>query len=166
MLYARVADELYLHGSPLSRLLKRAVSGTELCFTVTLLDGLVLARSAFHHSLNYRSVVSRPGPGGAGSALRSWPRWRRWSSSGAGPLGGCPRTGRAGAEGDRGGGTALDEASAKIRTGPPVDAAEDYDLPVWAGEIPLRLTAGAPMPDERCSAPLPGYLQRHARGHA
>src|SRR3978361_149143 len=57
MLYVRLADELYLHGSPLSRLLKGAVSGTELCFTVTLLDGLVLARSAFHHSLNYRSVV-------------------------------------------------------------------------------------------------------------
>jgi hypothetical protein len=60
----------------------------------------------------------------------------------------------------------LDEASAKVRSGPPVDAAEDYDLPVWAGEIPLTLTAGVPLADERCSAPLPGYLQPCAPGHA
>ncbi len=167
MLYARLEDQLYLHGSPLSRLLKRTVAGTELCFTVTLLDGLVLARSAFHHSLNYRSVVVL----GAARAVRD-PAEKLASL--------CALVDHVmpGRSADARGPDAqelkatevvalrLEEASAKVRTGPPVDAPEDYALSVWAGEIPLRLAAGEPRPDARCTAPLPDYLRREHRRDA
>ncbi len=164
MLYARMGDDLVLHGSPLSRVLGAARDGAAMCFTVTVLDGLVLARSAFHHSLNYRSVVVL----GRARLVRE-----------AGDKHAALRAlvdhivpGRA--DDVRGPSPAelaatevvtmpLSEASAKLRTGPPVDAAEDCRLPVWAGEIPLRLAAGAPVPDERCGVPLPGYLQHAVR---
>jgi nitroimidazol reductase NimA-like FMN-containing flavoprotein (pyridoxamine 5'-phosphate oxidase superfamily) len=161
MLYARIDELLYLHGSPLSRLLKRAVDGAEVCFTVTLLDGLVLARSAFHHSLNFRSVVVL----GETRAVRE-PAEKLAS------LEALVERVMPGRSADARGPDAkelkatevvalrLDEASAKIRTGPPVDAPEDYALPVWAGEIPLRLAAGNPLPDDRCTAPLPDYLRQ------
>ncbi len=160
MLYVRLGDQLYLHGSPLSRLLKRAVGGTDLCFTVTLLDGLVLARSAFHHSLNFRSVVVL-GPA----------RGVRDPKEKLAALETLVEHVMPGRSADARGPSAqelkatevvalrLDEASAKVRSGPPVDAPEDYALDVWAGEIPLHLAAGVPLPDERCSAPLPDYLQ-------
>jgi nitroimidazol reductase NimA-like FMN-containing flavoprotein (pyridoxamine 5'-phosphate oxidase superfamily) len=159
MLYARIGDELVLHGSPLSRVLGLAGEGRPLCFTVTVLDGLVLARSAFHHSLNYRSVVVL-GP----ARVVSDPERKRaalWA------LVDHIVPGRAddvrGPSDEELAATEvvvmpLDEASAKLRTGPPVDAAEDYALPVWAGEVPVRLTAGLPVPDRRCAAPLPAYL--------
>jgi len=164
MLYARIDEQLYLHGSPLSRLLKRTASGTEMCFTVTLLDGLVLARSAFHHSLNYRSVVVL----GEARAVREHEEklaalealvehvMPGRSADARGPN---PRELKA----TEVVALRLDEASAKARTGPPVDAREDYALPVWAGEIPLRLAAGDPLPDDRCTAPLPDYLRRRHR---
>ena len=167
MLYARIDDQLYLHGSPLSRLLKRTVSGTELCFTVTLLDGLVLARSAFHHSLNYRSAVVL----GEARAVRE--RKEKLAS-----LEALVEHVMPGRSADARGpdeqelkatevvALRLDEASAKVRTGPPVDAPEDYALPVWAGEIPLHLAAGDPLPDDRCTAPLPEYLRGEHRGDA
>ena len=167
MLYVRMGDQLYLHGSPLSRLLKRAVSGTELCFTVTLLDGLVLARSAFHHSLNYRSAVVL----GRARAVRDQPE----KLAALEALVEHVMPGRSaevrGPDAQELGATevvalALDEASAKVRSGPPVDASEDYALPVWAGEIPLELTPRVPVPDKRCTAPLPDYLRANGRGHA
>jgi nitroimidazol reductase NimA-like FMN-containing flavoprotein (pyridoxamine 5'-phosphate oxidase superfamily) len=166
MLYVRLNDHLYLHGSPLSRLLKRAVSGTEVCFTVTLLDGLVLARSAFHHSLNYRSVVVL----GEARAVRD--RGEKLAAFEAlvehvmpgrtlDARGPSPQELKA----TEVVALRLDEASAKVRTGPPVDAPEDYALAVWAGEVPLQLTPGVPIPDERCTAALPDYL-RSDDGHA
>lgn len=166
MLYVRVGDQLYLHGSPLSRLLKRAVSGTELCFSVTLLDGLVLARSAFHHSLNFRSVVVL----GEARAVRG----RAEKLAALEALVEHVMPGRSGDAREPSAqelkatevvALRLDEASAKARTGPPIDAPEDYELSVWAGEIPLQLTPGVPVPDERCTAPLPDYL-RDDHGHA
>jgi uncharacterized protein len=167
MLYVRLEDQLYLHGSPLSRLLKGAVGGIDLCFTVTLLDGLVLARSAFHHSLNFRSVVVL----GEARAVRDLDEKLAAletlvehvvpgrSADARGPSVQELKATEVVA-------LRLDEASAKVRTGPPVDAPEDYALDVWAGEIPLHLAAGAPMPDERCSAPLPDYLRRRGESHA
>jgi nitroimidazol reductase NimA-like FMN-containing flavoprotein (pyridoxamine 5'-phosphate oxidase superfamily) len=167
MLYARDSDSVYLHGSPLSRLLGSLADGIALCLTVTLIDGLVLARSAFHHSLNYRSVVAlgngRPVRDGSEKhdALRKI----------------VERVAPGRSDDVRGPSDSeleatevivmeIAEASAKIRTGPPVDAAEDYALSVWAGELPLRLVAGAPVPDPRCSLPVPDYISAYARAVA
>ncbi|MEZ5428899.1 MAG: pyridoxamine 5'-phosphate oxidase family protein [Pyrinomonadaceae bacterium] len=148
--YARIGDDLVIHGSSASRML-RALSGEiEICLTVTLLDGLVLARSAFHHSMNYRSVVifGRAGiiddPEEKLAALRAftehivpgrWPEIR-----GPNPLEMKATTVLR---------LPIEEASAKIRTGDPVDDEEDYDMDVWAGVIPLNLAAGKPVDDER-----------------
>ncbi len=164
MLYARFGGEVFLHGSPLSRLVGLAVDGIPLCLTVTLIDGLVLARSAFHHSINYRSVVVL----GQGRALRD----REEKLEAMRILVERVVPGRSydvrGPNDSELGATeilalSIEEASAKIRTGPPVDAAEDYDLPVWAGELPLRLEAGNPVADPRCVATLPDYLIGYAR---
>ncbi len=167
MLYARDQDRIYLHGSPLSRLLGALVDGMPMCLTVTLLDGLVLARSAFHHSLNYRSVVVL----GEGRAVLD--RGQKLAAMRA-----LVERVLAGRSTDARGpndneleatevvALAIDEASAKIRAGPPVDATEDYGLPVWAGELPLRVAAGAPVPDSLCAAPLPPYLSSYGRGDA
>ena len=145
MVYARVGRDLYLHGSAASRLL-RALSGeAAVCVTVTLLDGIVLARSAFHHSMNYRSVVvvgrAEPVPDGPerdralaaivdhavpGRSAEVRPPDRKELA--ATLVIRVP----------------LAEVSAKIRTGPPVDDERDLDLPVWAGVLPLRLVVGEP----------------------
>ncbi|HVF90339.1 MAG TPA: pyridoxamine 5'-phosphate oxidase family protein [Blastocatellia bacterium] len=148
--YARVDDRLYIHGSAASRMLRTLEKEVEACVTVTLLDGLVLARSAFHHSMNYRSVVvfgkasvvSEPGE--KMEALRALSEHiipGRWDEV-RGP---SPEELKA---------TLvlalpLSEASAKVRTGPPVDDEEDYELSVWAGELPLRTVAGLPVNDPR-----------------
>jgi nitroimidazol reductase NimA-like FMN-containing flavoprotein (pyridoxamine 5'-phosphate oxidase superfamily) len=167
VLYARREDEIYLHGSPLSRLLRNLAQGTPMCLTVTLLDGMVLARSAFHHSMNYRSVVVL----GQGRAIRD--RDEKLEA-----LRAIVDRMVAGRSEDARGPSSKElkatevvvlpirEASAKIRTGPPIDAAEDYALPVWAGELPFVLTTGDPVPDDRCQAPLPSYLRAYERGHA
>jgi nitroimidazol reductase NimA-like FMN-containing flavoprotein (pyridoxamine 5'-phosphate oxidase superfamily) len=167
MLYARVGEQLYLHGSPLSRLLGLLARGVPMSFTVTLVDGLVLARSAFHHSLNYRSVVVL----GEGRAIRE--RSEKLAALRTIVEHITPgRSSDARAPSDKELeateliALSLDEASAKIRTGPPIDAAEDYALPVWAGELPFTLAAGEPLPDERCSVPVPPYIRSYSRGHA
>jgi uncharacterized protein len=151
--YARVGETLYLHGSTGSRLGLRP--GMQVCVTVTLLDGLVLARSAFHHSMNYRSVVvlgrTRPvdDPAEKDAALRAFVEH--------------VVPGRAaairGADGKELAATAvlavpLAEVSAKVRSGPPKDDEPDYELPVWAGVLPLALTPARPMPDERLDPAL------------
>jgi nitroimidazol reductase NimA-like FMN-containing flavoprotein (pyridoxamine 5'-phosphate oxidase superfamily) len=164
MLYARDGDELYLHGSPLSRLVGEVADGIRICLTVTLIDGLVLARSAFHHSVNYRSVVGF----GSGRPIRD----RDHKREALRVLVERMVPGRS--EDVRGPseeeldatevlGLELDEASAKIRSGPPLDAGPDYALETWAGELPLRLAAGKPLPDARCSVPVPDYVNHYAR---
>jgi nitroimidazol reductase NimA-like FMN-containing flavoprotein (pyridoxamine 5'-phosphate oxidase superfamily) len=149
-LYARVGDIVYVHGSAASRMLRTIASGVEACLTVTLLDGLVLARSAFHHSANYRSVVVFghaqvvEEPTAKLAALEAFAeravagRWAEVRKPTAKELKATTVLS-----------LPLDEASAKIRTGPPVDDEEDYALDVWAGVIPLRLVAGEPVPDPR-----------------
>ena len=145
--FARIGDHVYVHGSAASRML-RAAGGAPVCFTATLLDGLVLARSAFHHSMNYRSVVvlgaaeevsdeeerlaamralvERVAPG----------RWAEIRPPNAQELKATTILR-----------LAIAESSAKIRTGPPIDDDEDLALPCWAGVIPLALAAGAPIAD-------------------
>jgi uncharacterized protein len=166
MLYARDGDTLFLHGSPLSRILGAAVEGLAMCFTVTLVDGLVLARSAFHHSVNYRSVVVL----GEGAPVRE--RDAKLTALRAVVDQVCP--GRAddvrGPDDQELDATEvvalpLAECSAKIRTGPPIDSAEDYSLPTWAGVLPLELVRGEPVADERSTHPLPEYVREYRRGH-
>ena len=162
MLFARAGDELFLHGSPLSRMVGTLRDGVPVCVTVTLVDGVVLARSAFHHSLNYRSVVVL----GTARALED-PAAKRAALDALVEHAVPGRTREA-----RGPSAAelaatevlavpLAEASAKVRTGPPIDARADRKLPVWAGELPLALTALAPLP--ACDLPVPRYVKEYAR---
>lgn len=165
--YARDSDRLLLHGSSASRLLNVIAGGADLCVTVTHIDGLVLARSAFHHSMNYRSVVilgkgrAIEDPAAKMAAVRCFierlipGRWKdarepNESEMKATLVVEVP----------------IDESSAKVRSGPPVDDDADYALPHWAGVIPLSLSPGAPVPDERLRAgvDLPDYLARYTRG--
>jgi uncharacterized protein len=147
MLYGRIDEAIYLHGSVASRLMRTVAGGVEVCLTVTLVDGLVLARSAFHHSMNYRSAVvfgrAVPVDGDeklAGlKAISDQLRPGRWDEVRA-PSDLEMRQTKV---------LRLDvaEASAKARTGGPVDEPEDLDLPVWAGVIPCELAWGTPVPD-------------------
>ncbi len=159
MLYARADERLYLHGARLSRLLRGAADGIPVCFTVTLLDGIVLARSAFHHSLNYRSVVVL---GRARPVRDAAEKHAALDAIVEHVMPGRTRDARGPNRGELAATEVialdLDEASAKVRTGGPSDASKDHALPVWAGEIPLRIVAGEPIPDARCEAPLPGYV--------
>ncbi len=147
-LHARMGDTVYVHGSTASRLIKTLGGGVPACLTVTLLDGLVLARSAFHHSMNYRSVVvlgdARPVTEGAElltvmEAFTNRLVPGRWDEVRA--------PNRKELKGTRALAIDLSEASAKVRTGPPVDDDEDYALDVWAGVIPLELAAGERVAD-------------------
>jgi uncharacterized protein len=164
--YGRIDDFLYIHGSPASRMLQSLQSGIEVCVTVTLLDGLVLARSAFHHSMNYRSVVIFGTATVVQSfeqkveALRSFTEHvvpKRWAE--------VRQPTRPEILGTLVLALPLAEASAKIRTGGPIDDEPDYALPVWAGVIPLSLAAGTPLPDARLPAdiPLPDSVQHYSR---
>ncbi|HET8863597.1 MAG TPA: pyridoxamine 5'-phosphate oxidase family protein [Solirubrobacterales bacterium] len=152
-LHARDGDWLYIHGSAASKTLRRA-QRAEICLTATLIDGLVLARSALHHSVNYRSVVvfgqaelvdSADDKATALSAITEKLIPGRWDDV------------RAPNELELRATSVLRlplaEASAKLRTGGPVDDEPDYDLPIWAGTVGLRLVAGEPRPDDRL---LPG----------
>ena len=162
--YARAGGTLYLHGSTGSRLGLRP--GMDVCVTVTLLDGLVLARSAFHHSMNYRSVMvlgrTRPvtDPGEKEAALGALVEHIVPGRSDE-VRGGDRRELAA---------TAvlalpLAEVSAKVRTGPPKDDDPDYDLPIWAGVLPLALTPGEPVPDPALdpSIPTPRHVATWSR---
>jgi nitroimidazol reductase NimA-like FMN-containing flavoprotein (pyridoxamine 5'-phosphate oxidase superfamily) len=152
--FARVGEALYVHGAVANRMLGSLASGASICVTITLLDGLVLARSAFHHSMNYRSVVAL-GPTRevtdeaekllAFDALVD--RCAPGRSSQARPANAAElRATRV---------FALDlvEVSAKTRRGPPLDDAADLAHPCWAGVIPLALERGAPIPDEPQGSP-------------
>ena len=153
--YGRVGDKLYIHGSQASRMLRTLKTGIPACVTVTLVDGLVLARSAFHHSINYRSVVIFGNanlvedPAEKSEALLAFSEHvirGRWNDV------------REPTEQELKATTVLrielEEVSAKVRTGPPIDDEEDYSLPVWAGVLPLRVVADAPIADPL----LPGEI--------
>lgn len=147
-MYARSGDWLYIHGSRSNRMLRSLRAGGEACLSVTLLDGLVLARSAMHHSMNYRSVVVMGRAVEVTDAEEKVASLRaliehvtpgRWAAIRRPSLDEFNKTLvlKLG----------LDEASAKIRSGPPVDDDEDYALQTWAGELPLTTVAGAPVAD-------------------
>jgi len=163
-LYGRKGEKLYLHGSATSRMLCELEAGVPACVTVTLVDGLVLARSAFNHSMNYRSVVA------FGTARKMDDPVRKINA-----LLVISEHLLAGRWGDVRGPSekelkatsvlefSIEEASAKIRTGPPHDGEADYALSTWAGVLPLELTPGIPVPDSRLTAGLdiPEYVQRY-----
>ena len=154
----REGDTLYVHGSAASRMLRSLREGVEACVTVTLVDGLVLARSAFHHSMNYRSVVVF----GKAREVTGEEKVSALSGLVEHVVRGRSRDARPPNEIELRQtlvlALPLEEASAKIRTGGPVDDEEDYALPVWAGVVPLKLTPGEPVADEGVTAPLPDYL--------
>ena len=164
--YARVGDTLYIHGSAASRMLRALEGGVEACVTVTLIDGLVLARSAFHHSMNYRSVVIFGRASVVEEAREKLEALRAFSEH---MIPGRWAEVRGPNEGELKATLVLRlplvEASAKVRTGPPLDDEEDYRLPVWAGEVPLRLTAGAPVADARLDGEVetPPYVRDYSR---
>lgn len=162
-LYARDGERLILHGSPGSRMVRLLRAGAEVCLTVTILDGLVLARSAFHHSVNYRSVVvlGRAVPITARSAkLAALERLVEQIQPGRSADARPPS--EAELRQTEVLALPLDETSAKIRVGPPKDEPEDYALPVWAGVVPLSLVRGEPLDDGRLldGVLLPDYLRR------
>lgn len=146
--HVRVGSTLYLHGAHKSRMLESLIRGGPACITVTLLDGLVLGRSAMHHSMNYRSVLIL----GAGrEVVEREEKLRALEALVEHVAPGRSRQVRAPSEGEllatRVVAFAIEEASAKIRRGPPVDLPEDHALSCWAGVIPLRLEPGTPEPD-------------------
>lgn len=148
--YARVEDQLYIHGSQVSRMLRTLAQGVEVCVTVTLVDGLVLARSAFHHSMNYRSVVIF---GRASIVEQSEAKLAALLAFSEHVIRGRWDEVRAPSEQELKATTVLSlpliEVSAKVRSGPPLDDEEDYSLNVWAGVIPLEVAAGVPVSDPR-----------------
>ena len=161
MLHGRIGDTLYLHGLPASRIVQHLRGGPDVAVEATLLDGLVMARSSFHHSLNYRSVVVL----GRARLVRDHPEKvaglraivehvapGRWDDARR-PSGPELRQTHVVA-------VPIEEASAKVRVGPPIDDPADLDLPVWAGVIPVRTILGAPVTDgvEGRPAALPPYL--------
>lgn len=164
--YARVGNDLYIHGSSASRMLRTLSAGVDICLTVTLVDGLVLARSAFHHSINYRSVVvlgkaflvtdteekntalealTEHIVPGRWDAVR-WPNELELKATSVLRL-------------------AINEASAKIRTGDPVDDEEDYSTDVWAGVLPLNIVPGDPVPDAKLAEGIecPDHVRKYRR---
>jgi nitroimidazol reductase NimA-like FMN-containing flavoprotein (pyridoxamine 5'-phosphate oxidase superfamily) len=154
--YARDATTLFVHGSAVSRMLRTLTQAVPICITVTLLDGLVLARSAFHHSLNYRSVVML---GNARLVDDSDEKMRaltlitnhvvprRWDEARTPNELELRQTSVLALP--------LEEVSAKIRSGPPVDDEEDYALPIWAGVVPVETRLGDPISDGRVLAGVP-----------
>jgi len=152
MVYGRDGDTLYIHGSPASRLLRDGRDGHQLCVAVTLLDGLVLARAPIHHSVNFRSVVVM---GEATEVEDLDEKNRILDLIVEHVVPGRTDGSRPNTEKELKGTLVLalpiDEASAKIRSGPPVDDDEDYALPHWAGEIPLGIAVGDPVADPRLS---------------
>src|SRR6185369_823327 len=164
--FARIDNDLYIHGSSASRMLRSLAEGVQVCVTVTLIDGLVLARSAFHHSMNYRSVVILgkatliEEPEEKNRAMEALTehivpgRWKdvRWPTElelKATSVLKVP----------------IEEASAKIRTGGPVDDEEDYAMDVWAGVLHLKVSPSQPINDERLAQEIepPKYIQDYKR---
>ncbi len=164
--YARVNDELFIHGSAASRMLRNLSEGIPVCVTVTLVDGLVLARSAFHHSINYRSVVVFgtaqlvTDEQAKYDALKAFTehvipgRWPEIREPNAQELKGTTVLA-----------LPLQEASAKIRTGPPKDDDEDMTIPVWAGVLPLLTATGDPIADPCLppDTPVPAHVTNYGQ---
>jgi nitroimidazol reductase NimA-like FMN-containing flavoprotein (pyridoxamine 5'-phosphate oxidase superfamily) len=166
--YGRKDASLYIHGSAASRMLRQMKEGVNVCITVTLLDGLVLARSVFNHSMNYRSVVILGKATLVDDAQEKLEALRllsehilpgRWDDSRQPNERELKQTSVLRVP--------IEEFSAKVRTGPPIDDEEDYSFPTWAGVVPLEMTAGAPIDDARLlpGEEAPEYAKHYTRGH-
>jgi nitroimidazol reductase NimA-like FMN-containing flavoprotein (pyridoxamine 5'-phosphate oxidase superfamily) len=164
--YGRKDDKLYIHGSAASRMLRQMKEGVPVCITVTLLDGLVLARSIFNHSMNYRSVVVLgqatlvDDPEEKLEALRLLSEHiipGRWADSRQPNERELKQTSVLRLP--------IAEFSAKVRKGPPIDDEEDYSFPTWAGVVPLEMTAGVPIDDPRLdpAQEVPAYAKHYTR---
>jgi nitroimidazol reductase NimA-like FMN-containing flavoprotein (pyridoxamine 5'-phosphate oxidase superfamily) len=165
--YARVGDRIYIHGSAASRMLRTVEAGVDICVTVTLVDGLVLARAAFHHSMNYRSVVVLgkarlvTDPDEKVEALRSFTnhvvpgRWDEARKPNPQELKSTTVLA-----------LPLEEVSAKVRTGTPIDDEEDYALPIWAGVVPIQTTLAEPVPDSRVLPGVPAFNRARFRSRS
>jgi nitroimidazol reductase NimA-like FMN-containing flavoprotein (pyridoxamine 5'-phosphate oxidase superfamily) len=164
--FARVNDTLYIHGSAASRMLRTLADGVQVCITATLVDGIVMARSGFHSSMNYRSVVilgramqveGRDEKLAALEAFSEQVMPGRWKD--------LRETTDAELKGTLVLTLPLKEVSAKVRTGPPKDDESDYALPLWAGVVPLKLTAGTPIDDPRLPRGIepPDYARNYKR---
>ena len=168
LLHARDEERILLHGSQSSRLMNYLASGGEVCLTATLLDGIVLARSVFHHAVNYRSVVifghgqAIEDPAEKLAALQIFTerlipqRWDEARSPNDRELSATAVVG-----------VTIESASAKVRSGEAAEEEADMDLPVWAGLLPLNLTAGTPIPDPelRPGIALPDYIRLYQPGN-
>jgi hypothetical protein len=165
-LYARVGDDIYFHGSAASRMLRNVSAGVPVCLTVTLVDGMVLARSVFNHSMNYRSVVALGTAILVGDPAEKMEALHAFTEK---IIAGRWEDARRPTEKEMKATSVLKlplhEVSAKVRQGPVEDDAEDYALPVWAGVIPMRLVADPPVRDPRCdqALPEPAYASHYAR---
>jgi uncharacterized protein len=166
MNYARRDDTVILHGAPASRLVKYVQAGRPVCVTVTLLDGLVLARSVYHHSMNYRSAVvfgrgrlieAEQEKLAALEVLTEHILPGRWQDA--------RRPNRQELDATAVVSVAIESASAKMRTGPPADDEGDYQLPVWAGVLPIQQQALTPVNDPRLrrDIPLPSSISNYRR---
>ena len=164
--FARVNDTLYIHGSAASRMLRTLADGVQVCVTVTLIDGIVMARSGFHSSMNYRSVIilgratqveGRDEKLAALVAFSEQVMPGRWKD--------LRETTDAELKGTLVLTLPLKEVSAKVRSGPPKDDEVDYALPLWAGVVPLKVTAGNPIDDPRLPRGIepPGYARNYKR---
>jgi uncharacterized protein len=164
--YGRKDDQLFIHGSAASRMLRQLKDSVPVCVTVTLLDGLVLARSVFNHSMNYRSVVILgkatlvEDPQEKLAALHAISEHilpGRWADARQPNERELKQTSVLRLP--------IEEFSAKVRTGPPIDDEEDYSFPTWAGVVPLEMMAGTPMNDPRLdpAREAPRYIQGYSR---
>jgi len=164
--YGRSGDNLYIHGSAASRMLRNLDQGVAVCITVTLLEGLVLARSIFNHSMNYRSVVVLGTAVAVRDAREKLEALRllsehilpgRWAESRQPNEKELKQTLVMQLP--------IEEFSAKVRQGPPIDDEEDYSFSTWAGVLPLAMVAGAPINDPRLDpeTPVPEYVRQYSR---
>lgn len=167
--YGRVGDSLYIHGSAASRMLRRVDAGVAVCVTVTLLDGLVLARSIFNHSMNYRSVVILGTAVAVNDAKEKLEALRllsehilpgRWAES--------RQPNEKELKATLVMRLPIEEFSAKVRQGPPIDDEEDYGFPTWAGIIPLDVVPGKPINDPKLDPErvVPTYVSRYSRNRS
>ena len=166
-IHARIDDEIFLHGSVANRMLQHAQEPSPLCLTMTMIDGLVIARSVFHSSMNYRSVVlfgngrlveAEDEKLRALEAITEHIARGRWNDARLPNKKELKETAVVAVE--------IETASAKIRTGPPIDDDEDYALPIWAGVVPIEQHVLAPVGDARLSPDIstPSYLEKYTRG--
>ena len=165
-IHVRIDDTIYLHGAIANRMLHHIKSGNSVCLTMTLIDGIVFARSVFHHSMNYRSAVLF----GKGRVIDGYDeKWKIFSALTEHIAKGRWEDARKPTEKETNATTVvaidIESASAKARTGPAKDDEEDYLLPTWAGIMPVQLNYGEPIRDEQLSADIavPEYLKNYKR---